>query len=192
MERKDIKFGVEKIDHKWYFHFDTNTGIVNSMSVNKENSSIEIPSQLALNIQSGVDNMAFYKVVFENGAYRYINTVQAITEVSEEKNYKNENTNFYKIPDVLQDSQIVLTHKADKIFIGATQQMKNIIADTFDRTHTNSHKFYVCQKNDHSILHQLLDVDLNDLVDNELEFDVGLEKSQCSVYCRKVFDYCYV
>jgi hypothetical protein len=118
--------------------------------------------------------------------------VQAITEVSEEKNYKNENKNFYKIPDVLQDSQIVLTHKANKIFISATQQMKGIIQETLDHKQSNSHKFYVCQKNDHSILHALLDVELNDLVHKELEFDIGLEKSQCSVYCRKVFDYCYV
>ena len=27
MERKDIQFGVEKVQHTWYFHFDASTGM---------------------------------------------------------------------------------------------------------------------------------------------------------------------
>ena len=73
MERKNVQFGVEKVQHTWYFHFNLDTGMVESMSVGKQSNSIEIPNTLAEAINSGSENMAFYKVLFENGKYKYIN-----------------------------------------------------------------------------------------------------------------------
>ena len=67
MERKDLQFGVEKIQHQWYFHFDVDTGMVNSMSIHKQESSVPIPDSLAQDINSGNDNMMFYKVLFKDG-----------------------------------------------------------------------------------------------------------------------------
>ena len=48
MERKDLQFGVKKIQHQWYFHFDLDTGMVNSMSVNKQDIPKHETSTLAL------------------------------------------------------------------------------------------------------------------------------------------------
>ena len=72
MERKDIQFGVEKVQHKWYFHFDAVTGMVESMSVIQQSNSVEIPDSLADAINSGSENMAFYKVTFKAVSYTHL------------------------------------------------------------------------------------------------------------------------
>jgi len=190
MERKDINFGVEKTDHKWYFHFDSSTGSINSMSVNKENSSLEIPTQLAENIQKGIDNMAFYKVVFKDGKYTHINTVEAQTTRSEEKiNDDTGNIDVYKIGNNNTDTKIVFKHDKKILRISATDSMKTVIKNTFTEKKQNFHKFFICGKNDHSLLHKSLEIDLLDLIDSEIKIDMELQPNEYSIYCRKVFDY---
>lgn len=192
MERKDINFGVEKIDHKWYFHFDAHSGTVNSMSVYKENSSIEIPEQLAMNIHNGIDNMAFYKVLFENGKYKYVNVVQATPEITDEKTDFDVNQSYYKIFENNADAQINFNHIGTTIKISATKSMKNIFKETFSHSEENLHKFYVCKKNDLSIMYKFLNINLTELINTDIEVEIGYKKSDCSVYCRKIFDYNYV
>ena len=50
--------------------------MVESMSVIQQSNSVEIPDSLADAINSGSENMAFYKVTFKDGQYKYTNTVE--------------------------------------------------------------------------------------------------------------------
>lgn len=193
MERKDIIFGVEKIDHKWYFHFDAETGMVNSMSVHKEDSSLEISKELAENIQKGSDNMAFYKVVFKEGRYTYINTVQTPPAIANQKiDYYTGNTDIHKIAHNDKETKIIFRHVGNKLVISATDTMKDIICSTFTDQKQKIHKFYICAKNDHSLLHKTLEINLLDLSQSEIEVNIDVAPEQYSIYCRKVFEYDYV
>lgn len=191
MDRKDINFGVEKIDHKWYFHFEPSTGLVNSMSVHREDSSIEIPKQLAENIHNGIDNMSFYKVIFNNGEYQYINTVQATPEITQESTYNVKNIDFYKITNNNREAQIVFQQKSNLITVSATQSMKTVLQNAFKKN-KNTHKFFVCEKNDHSILHQMIEINLLDLVDQDITIPTDLQPNSYSIFCKKVLEYSHV
>ena len=190
MERKDIQFGVEKVQHKWYFHFDAVTGMVESMSVIQQSNSVEIPDSLADAINSGSENMAFYKVTFKDGQYKYTNTV----EVTPEENVSNDNDivnpNFYKLKENDLESKIVFKHTDKQILISATESMKNTIKNSFKQDST--HRFYVCKINDHSILHKMIELDLHDLIDQNITVPVDVEKKDCSIFCRKILEYSHV
>lgn len=191
MERKDIEFGVEKVDHQWYFHFDKNTGTVNSMSINKQDSSIAIPDELAQSINDGADNMLFYKVIFENGKYTYVNAVQVPTEnVSTVQSEQVENANFYKIDHSNAEAKIVFEHQMNEITISATQPMKDIIKETFEQNHV--HRFFICKRNDHSIFYKMLEVNLLDLCKKQITMPMEFTKGSYSIYCRKMLEYSYV
>ena len=190
MERKDIQFGVEKVQHTWYFHFDAGTGMVESMSVVKQSNSIEIPDTLAEAINKGSENMAFYKVLFENGKYKYINTVKVTPEENVANNNDVANINFYKLQENDLESKIVFTHTDKQILISATESMKHTIKDSFKKDST--HRFYVCKKNDHSILHKMIELNLQDLVDQNITVPVDVEKKDCSIFCRKILEYSHV
>ena len=190
MERKDIQFGVEKVQHTWYFHFDASTGMVESMSVVKQSNSIEIPNSLAEAINTGSENMAFYKVIFENGKYTYVNTVKVTPKENVANNNDIVNPSFYKLQENNLESKIVFKHVDKQILISATESMKNLIKDSFKKDST--HRFYVCKKNDHSILHKMIELNLHDLVDENVSVPVDVEKKDCSIFCRKILEYSHV
>jgi len=190
MERKDLQFGVKKIPHQWYFHFDLDTGMVNSMSVNKQDSSIAIPDSLAQDINSGNDNMAFYKVIFKDGKYSYINTVKVTPTDQFNSNKEIYNSSFYKIKANNSDTKILFKHKDKEISISATATMQKIIKDTFK---TDSvHRFFVCKKNDHSILYKTIELNLYDLCEQSITVPLDIKKDSYSIYCRKLLEYSHV
>tara|TARA_B100000424_G_C22800922_1_gene429568 strand:+ start:72 stop:644 length:573 start_codon:yes stop_codon:yes gene_type:complete len=190
MERKDLQFGVDKIQHQWYFHFDVDTGMVNSMSVNKQDSSIAIPDSLAQDINSGNDNMTFYKVIFEDGKYNYINTVK-ITPTVQTKNERHTiNKSFYKIKINNSDAKILFEHRGTELSISATAPMQKIIKDTFKKD--SIHRFFVCKKNDHSILYKTINLNLYDLCEKSITVALGIEKDSYTIYCRKLLEYSHV
>ena len=190
MERKDLQFGVDKIQHQWYFHFDVDTGMVNSMSVNKQNSSIAIPDSLAQDINSGNDNMTFYKVIFENGKYNYINTVKITPTVQTKNDSHTINTSFYKIKTNDSDAKILFQHRGTELSISATAPMQKIIKETFKKD--SIHRFFVCKKNDHSILHKTININLYDLCEKSITVALGIEKDSYTIYCRKLLEYSHV
>tara|TARA_B100000424_G_scaffold241213_1_gene209188 strand:+ start:312 stop:884 length:573 start_codon:yes stop_codon:yes gene_type:complete len=190
MERKDLQFGVEKIQHQWYFHFDVDTGMVNSMSVNKQDSSVAIPDSLAQDINSGNDNMTFYKVVFKDGKYSYINTVKVTPTVQNINDKEIDNTTFYKIKANNSDTKILFEHKDKELSISATATMQKIIKDTFKAD--SVHRFFVCNKNDHSILHKTIELNLYDLCGQSITVPLDIAKDSYSIYCRKLLEYGYV
>ena len=190
MERKDIQFGVEKVQHTWYFHFDLDTGMVESMSVVKQSNSIKIPNTLAEAINSGSENMAFYKVLFENGKYKYINTVKVTPTENTANNSDVINPSVYKLKENSLESKIVFKHLDKQILISATDTMKKTIKDSFNKDST--HKFYVCKKNDHSILHKTIEINLFDLVNKNISVPVDVDKKDCSIFCRKILEYSHV
>tara|TARA_B100000927_G_scaffold22773_1_gene17302 strand:+ start:33 stop:605 length:573 start_codon:yes stop_codon:yes gene_type:complete len=190
MERKNIQFGVEKVQHTWYFHFDASTGMVESMSVVKQSNSIEIPNSLAEAINTGSENMAFYKVIFENGKYTYTNTVKVTPTENTTNNSDVVNPSFYKLKENALESKIVFEHIDKQISISATETMKNTIKDSFKKDST--HRFYLCKKNDHSILHKMIEINLHDLVDQNITVPVDVEKEDCSIFCRKILEYSHV
>ena len=190
MERKDLQFGVDKIQHQWYFHFDVDTGMVNSMSVNKQDSSIAIPDSLAQDINSGNDNMTFYKVIFEDGKYNYINTVK-ITPTVQTKNERHTiNKSFYKIKINNSDAKILFEHRGTELSISATAPMQKIIKDTFKKD--SIHRFFVCKKNDHSILYKTINLNLYDLCEKSITVALGIGKYSYTIYCRKLLEYSHV
>mgnify|MGYP001206827273 FL=1 len=190
MERKDLQFGVDKIQHQWYFHFDVDTGMVNSMSVNKQDSSIAIPDSLAQDINSGNDNMTFYKVIFEDGKYNYINTVK-ITPTVQTKNERHTiNKSFYKIKINNSDAKILFEHRGTELSISATAPMQKIIKDTFKKD--SIHRFFVCKKNDHSILYKTINLNLYDLCEKSITVALGIGKDSYTIYCRKLLEYSHV
>ena len=144
MERKDLQFGVDKIQHQWYFHFDVDTGMVNSMSVNKQDSSIAIPDSLAQDINSGNDNMTFYKVIFENGKYNYINTVKITPTVQTKNDSHTINTSFYKTKTNDSDAKILFQHRGTELSISATAPMQKIIKETFKKD--SIHRFFYLER----------------------------------------------
>lgn len=190
MERKDLQFGVEKIQHQWYFHFDVDTGMVNSMSVNKQDSSVAIPDSLAQDINSGNDNMTFYKVVFKDGKYSYINTVKVTPTVQNINDKEIDNTTFYKIKANNSDTKILFEHKDKELSISATATMQKIIKDTFKAD--SVHRFFVCKKNDHSILHKTIELNLYDLCEQSITVPLDIAKDSYSIYCRKLLEYSHV
>ena len=68
--------------------------------------------------------------------------------------------------------------------------MKDLIKDSFKKDST--HRFYVCKKNDHSILHKMIELNLHDLVDENISVLVDVEKKDCSIFCRKILEYSHV
>ena len=58
--------------------------------------------------------------------------------------------------------------------------------------HAGSLRFYVCKKNDHSILHKMIELNLQDLVDQNITVPVDVEKKDCSIFCRKILEYSHV
>ena len=105
--------------------------MVNSMSVNKQDSSVAIPDSLAQDINSGNDNMTFYKVGFKDGKYSYINTVKVTPTVQNINDKEIDNTTFYKIKANNSDTKILFEHKDKELSISATATMQKIIKDTF-------------------------------------------------------------
>ena len=190
MERKDLQFGVDKIQHQWYFHFDVDTGMVNSMSVNKQESSVAIPESVAQDINSGKDNMTFYKVVFENGQYTYVNTVKVTPTLQNKVDQEITNTTFYKIQPNDSNTKILFEHKGTELCISATEQMQKIIKDTFKAD--SLHRFFVCKKNDHSILHKTIELNLYDLCTQSVTVPLDIAKDSYTIYCRKLLEYSHV
>ena len=68
--------------------------------------------------------------------------------------------------------------------------MKHTIKDSFKKDST--HRFYVCKKNDHSILYKMIELNLQDLVDQNITVPVDIEKKDCSIFCRKILEYSHV
>ena len=190
MERKDLQFGVEKIQHQWYFHFDVDTGMVNSMSIHKQDSSVPIPDSLAQDINSGNDNMMFYKVLFKDGKYSYVNTVKVTPTVQHNSDTEITNTTFYKIKENNSDTKILFEHRDKELSISATATMQKIIKDTFKAN--SVHRFFICKKNDHSILHKTIELNLFDLCEQSITVPLDIAKNNYSIYCRKLLEYSHV
>ena len=191
--RPPLKFDVIRPKVQYYFHFDPESGDVYGCSIQQKGHSVEIPKELAKQVQNGIRRLTEYKVIFKNTQY----VVESkFTVIQKPQNDLEQNISVNKLiyEIVKNDKEPCIRFRLDienkKWDITIDNELKTVIENTV-KQENNTLKFFATTQNNTSVPEYTFDVDLNQLCDQSSVEIEHKTDSKPRLFCRKIYNYSY-
>lgn len=190
--RPPLEFDVIRPEVKYYFRFDPESGRVLGCSIQHKDHSIEVPEELAKQIQHRMKRLSDYTVELENNQY-IVKTKNAVNNKQHSNIQSDNNVNqvIYEIVKNTKDSCI--RFKLDTIHrkwnITIDSELKNTIQNTIKQQST--FRFFTTPQDNTSVLDYIFELDLQQLCANDSIEIEHKSKQIPRLFCRKVYNYSY-
>lgn len=162
----------------FFIAFDESTGAVTSVGQNVDGKSIVVDDELALKIINGERQTTEFSVIWKNDKF----VLKDNSQIDVVEHEKTTSTEFYQIPAESTDEKIVFEQHTDenKWIV----KINDSVVVAMKETGAVAQRFYITEYNQPNVLIDTVLINLSEGL-HEIK---GNAKSQCSVYCKNIYN----